>query len=1393
MLWVAVAAGMAGGDRTVAAPFAETLSFRQPDGTGIELWGEGNEFYAVFETLDGYAVVFDPDSRAYHYARLSPDGTELWSTGVWVGQGNPQALGLTKHLRISPDAVRRQVARRFAEWDREMEVSVRWNALKASVRAFEGARAAGVELGPPSFQTVGLKVGLTLLVDFDDSPATIPRDDVEAYCNGDNYGAYGNNGSVKEYFYDVSNGKLVYSNVVTLYVRIPNTLHPKSYYTDTTQDCGRQGNYLIRDALNILKALPNYATEILPLFDALTVDGNNRVVACNVFYAGGNGGVWSKGLWPHSWSLYTVGEQSLSAGGKKIYRYQITNIGSTLSLGTFCHENGHMLCGFPDIYDYDYDSAGGAGRFCLMNSGASGGNPAQVCAYLKRAAGWATTTEFGSNSVLTAVLTAPPGTNFNHFYRYAKPGVPTEYFLLENRQRTGRDAGIPASGIAVWHIDERGDKDNQSLITNTVHANYEVTLVQADNEWHFQRDLNSGDSRDLYYLGNAAPAYLNRFTDATAPAAHWWDGTPSGLKLRTFSASGPTMTVSVDGPGGAAPPLIAIEPKNQNLAVGHTLQMSVTADGTEPLAYQWSRNGAQIPEATHRTWSVAAAGTNDSGTYQVAITNAFGAVTSAPATAVVYRDAVPPFPPGAVVLIPVDCSQINIHWSRSGDLGGAGTTGYRVFRDGVLAGETPHTSFSDTGLAATTRYCYTVTAYDASGNESQPSASSCAATFDCFVSEWIAFNDHYAGAGTHSNASAWNVFGTVHGAPGSAGPLRNIASGAALPVSLAIASDDAGGGTSSGRPSAGTPADLVFKGYVDFGSGEIDHAITVGEGAWVTHTLSGLDMNRFYSLKGTGIRGNAAYTNRWVLVELEGAESFTPVHSPGALTSLQVPAIPEAAVALNTGANAEGDLFDWENVQPGADGILTIRTRQYTNTVPDGSALGAPYGYGLVALRVEGLHSTNTLPVAILEEPASLTVPEGGTASFSVRAGGHPRFFQWHVDGEPIPGATWPTYVIPVCGPGQAGTYTLVVTNAISSATSSPIVLSVALDHQGPRLLGALAWLNATNILVTFSEPVEPGSATTNVAVTYSVTAVTGSGALAVSAAELVSPTNVLLTTSPRAPGYNYWLTVAHVTDRSSLLNPVAPNPSQVHIISETLLMAASAAHAWRYTEAGYPGAHWMDAGFDDAAWPSGHAVFSQNAAEGGLPSGFVNRTALRAPSAGGPMTVYFRTAFQLPGPPQGVQLHLRSVVDDGAVFYLNGAEVHRVRMDPGLVDFQTTANDNATEPHPLEDATLDAANLREGTNCLAVEVHQDDANSSDIVLAAELVGVLPQFTEPPPPTIVFRRSMFGQILLSWSVSGYTLQQSDAVTGPWTNVVTTINAHTASFKVHPGLFYRLMR
>ena len=79
--------------------------------------------------------------------------------------------------------------------------------------------------------------------------------------------------------------------------------------------------------------------------------------------------------------------------------YLLTSLGRTaadLSIGTFCHENGHLLCRFPDMYDYgerDGDSvvSAGIGNYCLMGSGNHldfGRSPSPVCSYLRDLAGW---------------------------------------------------------------------------------------------------------------------------------------------------------------------------------------------------------------------------------------------------------------------------------------------------------------------------------------------------------------------------------------------------------------------------------------------------------------------------------------------------------------------------------------------------------------------------------------------------------------------------------------------------------------------------------------------------------------------------------------------------------------------------------------------------------------------------------------------------------------------------------------------------------------------------------------------------------------------------------------------------------------------------------------------
>ncbi|MFO0757308.1 MAG: lamin tail domain-containing protein [Byssovorax sp.] len=113
-----------------------------------------------------------------------------------------------------------------------------------------------------------------------------------------------------------------------------------------------------------------------------------------------------------------------------------------------------------------------------------------------------------------------------------------------------------------------------------------------------------------------------------------------------------------------------------------------------------------------------------------------------------------------------------------------------------------------------------------------------------------------------------------------------------------------------------------------------------------------------------------------------------------------------------------------------------------------------------------------------------------------------------------------------------------------------------------------------------------------------------------------------------------------------------------------------------------------------------------------------------------GPITSYFRTHFQAPANLALVQPWIDELVDDGAVFYLNGKEVLRTRMPNGAVGYATLASssviDAALEPGNL----VDSGAIVPGDNLLAVEVHQALNNDPDMTFAAQLASTV----KPPSP-----------------------------------------------------------
>jgi M6 family metalloprotease-like protein len=560
VLFLLVSAGCLG--LASAAPYGpegHQTSWVQPSGETLELRVYGDEYYGRTETIDGYTVVYNEQDGAYHFASLAADGSGLVPSGTKVTAGvvPPQP----KHLDLPKEKVREIAKANFSKLSaKRLE---RWNKR---VRAVQGIRAAmDPDLAPPRTEVAAMKAqaapilgnkkGLTILAQFPNDPQTPASDAVnfptnrakiDRLCNSVGYREDGNTGSVRDYFFDQSIGRLTYTQTVTQVITLPK---PRNYYNFADYPTNRvfrgdAGRVLLIDALDVLKKL-NFN------FSGLSMDSNRRILATNLFFAGPDSGVWAQGLWPHQWSL--ASDVNVGSAMNPIYvsAYQMTNLSnSSPTIGTFCHENGHLLLDYPDLYDYGGESSG-VGSHCLMGSGNhldNGRTPGPINAHFKDLIGWGQVVDLQPESFGTF----PLSTTGNIAYRIRKPGQPSEHFIVENRGAGDKWAAYSVSkGIAIWHVDENVSGTEHEQMTNELH--YGVSLEQADGRFDLEAGRGRGDSGDLFKQGGI-------FSETTTPNSKWWDGSSSSVKVEVLGSPGestevtfgavPANTIIVGSPNG---------------------------------------------------------------------------------------------------------------------------------------------------------------------------------------------------------------------------------------------------------------------------------------------------------------------------------------------------------------------------------------------------------------------------------------------------------------------------------------------------------------------------------------------------------------------------------------------------------------------------------------------------------------------------------------------------------------------------------------------------------------------------------------------------------------------------------------------------------------------------
>lgn len=180
----------------------------------------------------------------------------------------------------------------------------------------------------------------------------------------------------------------------------------------------------------------------------------------------------------------------------------------------------------------------------------------------------------------------------------------------------------------------------------------------------------------------------------------------------------------------------------------------------------------------------------------------------------------------------------------------------------------------------------------------------------------------------------------------------------------------------------------------------------------------------------------------------------------------------------------------------------------------------------------------------------------------------------------------------------------------------------------------------------------------------------------------------------------------------------------------ETLVPAGA---TWKYHDQGANlGTAWKDYYFTDSSW-------SQGAAPLGYGDPVTTTVGYGADATNKYITTYFRRTFTASHGYTSMQLSLRR--DDGAVVYLNGTEVARSNMPTGAVTSSTLASLAIAGTDETTYVSIPiSGQLYNGTNVIAVEIHQSGGTSSDIVFDMSLLGTgdtgaLPNPPAPPPPT----------------------------------------------------------
>ena len=239
--------------------------------------------------------------------------------------------------------------------------------------------------------------------------------------------------------------------------------------------------------------------------------------------------------------------------------------------------------------------------------------------------------------------------------------------------------------------------------------------------------------------------------------------------------------------------------------------------------------------------------------------------------------------------------------------------------------------------------------------------------------------------------------------------------------------------------------------------------------------------------------------------------------------------------------------------------------------------------------------------------------------------------------------------------------------------------------------------------------------------------------------------------------------------------------------------------NSWKYRYTSLDGVNWTSTSYDDSAW-SGPGAGLLWVDTRSTPNPDIQPRGTEMPfntATDDPyVTYYFRTHVPLAGMAPGSALLFSCYIDDGAVFYLNGTEIYRLRVPAGAT-YSTVANGFpcAGDAECLDEFKIPLSslpNVVDGDNVLAVEVHNYNVGSADITFGLALNRIDPI---DPGPTSTVVQITFGEngLEVNWDGTGGILQSAPSLDGPWADTQSSSPKPVSIQPSETRQFYRIRK